>query len=250
MIEINLIPDIKKEFIRAQRTRTAVISIAVLAVIIAVGISVVLVLYVFVAQALLLGHSDNRIKDESNKLAQVEDLSKILTVQNQVKQVGQTHANKSITSRLFNVLDGINPPYPNDITISSVKLDTQAHTLTIQAQAEGAYRALETYQKTLTAARLNYVRDGKSTTVPLVPDTSDTGLSFTDIGYGDSSDGRKILSFKLTMTYTEELFDPALSNITISIEGTDAKPKDVTDSANGVPESLFKEKTNTSKEGE
>jgi len=44
MIEINLIPDVKQEFIRAQKVRNAAITFSILAGIVAGGIVVVLVL--------------------------------------------------------------------------------------------------------------------------------------------------------------------------------------------------------------
>ena len=75
MIEINLVPDVKQELLRAQRTRTAVITISIISGLAAIGIVVLLLVYVFGVQAVRSGLADNAIKEQSEKLASVEDLS-------------------------------------------------------------------------------------------------------------------------------------------------------------------------------
>ena len=51
MIEINLVPDVKQELIRAQRVRTGVISMSILVGLAALGIVALLLIWVFAIQA-------------------------------------------------------------------------------------------------------------------------------------------------------------------------------------------------------
>lgn len=48
MIEINLIPDVKQELLKAQRTRSMVVSIAIISSIAAASVVVLLLVYIFV----------------------------------------------------------------------------------------------------------------------------------------------------------------------------------------------------------
>ena len=67
MIEINLVPDVKQELLRAQRARTGVISLAITVSVIAVGTVVLLAMWVFGVQTVRSLASDQAIKDRSEE---------------------------------------------------------------------------------------------------------------------------------------------------------------------------------------
>jgi len=112
MIEINLIPDVKRELLRAQRARTTVISAAIVISIVAGAVVAALALYVYGVQTVRGALLDNQIKDGAAKLSKVEDLSKILTIQNQLSRISELNSQKNIDSRLFDVLAAVIPPRP------------------------------------------------------------------------------------------------------------------------------------------
>ncbi len=243
MIEVNLVPDVKKELIQAQKIRTLVVSICIIATIAAVAVTVLLGLYVFGAQGLLMSNAEKGIRQESDKLNQVEDLPKILTLQNQVQKISESHDSKAITSRIFDVLRATNPPSPNNIAVSTVSIDTDAAQIKIEAQSQGGYRALETYSKTITAAKFAYTPSdgGEETTIPLASD-----VVFEGVGYGRDTTGRKVLSFTLTFTYAPELFAVSSEKAKVG----DLKYTNVTDSYVDIPESLFTSKAKPIEEEE
>lgn len=72
MIEINLIPDVKRELLRAQRARTTVISAAIVISIVAGAVVAALALYVYGVQTVRGVLLDNQIKDGAAKLSKVE----------------------------------------------------------------------------------------------------------------------------------------------------------------------------------
>ena len=83
MIEINLIPDVKREYLHAQRMRNGVISLSILVSIIAGAAVALLVVYVG-TQSAREWLTDNEIKDQYGKISSVKDANQIVTIQNQL----------------------------------------------------------------------------------------------------------------------------------------------------------------------
>lgn len=230
MIEINLVPDVKQELIKAQRVRAGVISIAILTGIIAVGVVVVLLLWVFGVQAARGAITDNTIKTESAKLSGVEDISNTLTIQNQLSKLAEMHDSKSIDSRIFDILSTINPPEPNNIAITNLSLDAGEKTIRIEGQAQNGYPALEVFKKTIDATRFEFTKNGEKQSVKLASEMSDS-----DRSYGEDASGAKVLRFALTFTYPDDLFLRTAENAVVVAPSK----TNVTDSFLGVPQSLF-----------
>lgn len=240
MIEINLVPDVKQELIRAERVRSIVISMTILVGVATVGIVVLLGLWVFGVQTARGALSDNTIKRESTKLSSVEDLESSLTIQNQLSLLPDLHENKQVDSRVFDIITVINPPAPNDISISKLTIDSEETTITLEAQAVGGYPALEVFKKTIAATELRYKTDDDSEEKRLLA----SSISDGERSYGEDASGRKVLRFTLTLEYPKELFMPYLKDAKIVGPGN----TNVTDSFLGIPKSLFSPKANDTEE--
>lgn len=239
MIEINLVPDVKQELIKAQRVRASVISIAILVGLAAVGVVVLLAVWVFAIQTARGVLTDNTIKTESEKLSSVEDIDDTLTIQNQLSKLPAMHDSKSIDSRLFDILTTINPPEPNTVAITNVALDSEAKTIKLEAQARNGYPALEVFKKTIAATRFQFTEDGEKQSVQLADQMSDS-----DRSYGEDASGAKVLRFTLTFVYPEQLFSRTAKDALIVAP----ERSNVTDSFLGVPESLFTQRANDAPE--
>jgi len=237
MIEINLIPDVKQELLKAERSRGMVISGAIITCIIAGGFVALLAVYVYGIQFGRNVLVDNSIKTGSEKLAEVEDLSKMLTIQNQIGKINELDKTKTIDSRLFDVLSAVIPPAPNAVSISLLTLNTEGSTVSLEGQTN-AYDSMEVFKKTIDSSIIVYTQDGTEKQVKLATD-----ISTTDIGYGEDAEGRKVLNFSLSFKYPPELFSAAIPVITIklSVNGN------VTDSYIGIPKSIFKERAEEAK---
>lgn len=230
MIEINLIPDVKQELIHARMIRSAVISGAIVTTIIAAAVVAILSVYVFGVQTVRGAVADDAIKKGSAQLASVEDLSKILTIQNQLTKINALNDSKKIDSRVFELLQAVIPPAPNDVKISSLVVDADAGTITFEGQTP-TYPSLEAFKKTIGVANIRYTDDTKTQqTIPLASD-----LSMSNISYGEDSTGTKVLRFSVSFTYAPELFSPAVVNPTIVL----VDGGNVTDSYLGIPKSIF-----------
>jgi Tfp pilus assembly protein PilN len=231
MIEINLVPDIKQELLRAQRIRTRVIAGSILIGVVAIAIVTLLVIYVFTIQAIRSGLADASIKQGSDKLVAVTDLTKTLTIQNQLTKISALNSSKKIDSRIFDVLNAIIPPAPNAVQISNLGIDSSTGVITIDGQAANSYAAVEVFKKTIEGTTLKYTDENNtSQSVALA-----SNISTSNTSYGEDTTGARVLRFTLSFTYVPELFSPASKNIAIliTINGN------VTDSFLGVPKSIF-----------
>lgn len=231
MIEINLIPDVKLELLKANRQRKTVISISILVAIAAVGVVVLLGLYTFGAQAIANALADTAIKNESQKLNEVEDLSKTLTIQNQLKTLQQQHKEKVISSRLFDIISTTVPEGENNVAVSRISLDTEENLISLEGEAANGYEALEVFKKTIAQTTFSYNEGGEAKEAVKIAESILDG----ERRYGEDADGNRVLRFSLSFTYPDELF--AQTSEQGRINAPDRQ--NATDSAKGVPTSLF-----------
>lgn len=232
MIEINLIPDVKRELLRAQRMRATVISVSILISFIAAGVVVALLLYIYGVQTVRSAYLDGQIQSGSKKLADVKDLSKMLTIQNQLTKISQFNSQKNMDSRLFDVLAAVIPPAPNDVQLSQVSINADDKTVRLEGQTRG-YDSMEVFKKTLDSTIINYKQNDQDGSDKLT-----TSISVSDASFGSNADNQKVLRFTLTFGYSDKLFSPDVSNVVLklNINGN------VTDSYLGIPKSIFTEK--------
>jgi Tfp pilus assembly protein PilN len=231
MIEINLVPDIKQELLKAQRTRARVTAGSIIIGVVSIAVITLLIVYVFTVQAIRTGLADTSIKQGSEKLAAVTDLTKTLTIQNQLTKISALNSSKKIDSRIFDVLNAIIPPAPNNIMISDLSIDSTSGTIVIDGQAANSYAAVEVFKKTIEGATLKYTDENNE----LKSLALASNISTSNTSYGEDNTGAKVLRFTLSFSYIPELFSPSSKNISIAI----TIDGNVTDSFLGVPKSIF-----------
>lgn len=230
MIEINLIPDVKQEFIHAQRLRAKVISVSILGMLGAVALIVVLGVLLG-AEAVRNAVADSSITSEYKKMQASADLNDVVTIQNQLTNIPILDQSKTMSSRLFDALSAINPQAPNSVKMTNVVLDPAAKTISIDGTAANSYTATDALKKTILNATISYTENNKTSTIPLTTD-----VTLGETSYGEDSSGNKVLRFKMTLTYPKELFSNKVTNVSVV---TPTGTIDVTDSKTRVPDSLF-----------
>ena len=194
MIELNLLPDVKLQYIKAQRSRRLVIVVAALVTTAAVAL-LILLLAANGLQKKHLGDLDRDIKASSKKLQGQPQISRILTVQNQLQSLTGLHDDKPAASRLFDYLNQVTPA---EVSISNLTVDLTAQTIT----ATGNANALATVNK--------YVDTLKFTTYEA--DDSDAAKAFNNVvlstfGLASDSNKGKPASYTITMAYDKNIFD-------------------------------------------
>ncbi len=234
MIEINLVPDVKQELIRAKRVRTIVVSSAILVGLVAVGIVVLMAVYLFGVQAVRESIADGAIDKKGKELAAVDDLGNTLTIQHQLTRLGELHDQKNISSRFFDLLAAINPVPPNNVSFSLARIDSETQTIRLEGQAANGYAAADVLKKTILETSISYRdTDGQTRTAKLTDNVSTSELS-----YGEDSTGKKVLRFTMTFVYDSAFLARSSQNAII------IRPdrQNVTDSYLRLPDSLFSDR--------
>jgi len=173
------------------------------------------------------------IKDRNDKLMAVEDLNKVVTIQHQLTKINEQHSGKKLNSRIFDVVTAVNPVAPNNVSFSDIKVNPESKTITLEGSAVNGYSALETLKKTILNTKVQTTDGDKSSEVSATKEIKDGDTSF-----GENSEGKKVLQFSFSFEYAEELLAPA-NNGTVSVLTPTGKV-DVTDSRQGIPDSVFK----------
>lgn len=233
MIEINLVPDVKQELIKARRVQALVISGAIFVGVVFIAIVVLLALYLFGVQTVRSNMADSSINEKNKQLSNVGDLANTLTVQGQLAQLTQLHDDKNISSRFFDLLAAINPDAPNNVSFSNARVDAETKTIRLEGQALNGYTAADVLKKTIASTSIAYKDGDDAKTVPL---TSEVATS--DLSYGEDSSGKKVLRFTVSFVYDDALFARSSENAMI------VRPdrQNATDSFLHLPESLFSDR--------
>lgn len=132
MIQFNLLPDVKLEFIKAQARKRMIIMVSVIVSVSFITIFVLLLLNVKVAQSKRMNDLTKDIKSSVKKVSDIKDIDKIITVQNQLASLPGLHDQKVISSRVTDYLLQLTPA---NAKITDVDMDFDAKTMTIKGTA-------------------------------------------------------------------------------------------------------------------
>ncbi len=135
MIQFNLLPDIKLEFIKAQRAKNTVVAVAIIASIISLVIFALAFINVNVLQKRHMTNITNEIKENTAELAKTKDIDKILTVQNQLSSLTPLHENKPSSARAAAFISQITP---QNASVSSVEIDYSDQKITISGTTDNS----------------------------------------------------------------------------------------------------------------
>ena len=189
MIQFNLLPDVKLEYLKAERTRKLVVSVSVLVTIVAIAL-LVLLLSVTILQKKHLNDLSRDIKSEKSKIEGQSDLNKILTVQNQLNSLTGLHKTKPAASRLTAFLTQITPA---KASISNYNVDFNVHNMTIAGTADAL-------------ATINQYVDTLKFTTYTAGDTTPTS-AFSDVVLTSFGLTQHEADYTITLNYDPKIFD-------------------------------------------
>ena len=133
MIQFNLLPDVKLDYIKAVQRKRLISFVAIIVSSVSIIVFVLLFLFVRVNQTRHLANLDSDIKSSVDKLKENPDLDKILTIQNQLKSLPGLHDQKVLSSRVFSYLGQLTPA---QATITTADIDLEANTILIKGGAD------------------------------------------------------------------------------------------------------------------
>lgn len=201
MIQFNLLPDVKQEYIKTQRIKRLVISISFLASIAALVVFLILVSTVYLVQRKSISDLSRDIKTDSAQLENKPNIADILTVQGQLTSLSSLNAQKPSASRLFGYLSQLTP---TQATISDLQIDFSQNTVTINGNAP-SLDVVNTFVDSL-----------KYTNYSLQGDTAST-KAFSNVVLASFSRSTKA-TYSITLVFDPTIFNNA-KNVSLTIGG-------------------------------
>jgi Tfp pilus assembly protein PilN len=191
MIQFNLLPDVKLQYIKAQRVKRTVITISLLAGVAALALFLFLIVTVKVVQTKMIDSKTKQIAEMSDEIRQTPNLSKMLTVQSQLDRLTELHDNKPVMSRIY---DYMNKLTPVTVSVSQLTVEMEAKTMTIDGSADSLEAA-------------NAFADALKFTTYTVKDTQAPPTNaFTQVMYNSVNRDSTKASFSITLQFDQAIF--------------------------------------------
>ena len=198
MVQFNLLPDVKLQYIKTQRTKHVVMLFSFISSIAAVGLLVFLLAVVYVVQPQREGAIEKKINKTQADIKSVKDVTKMITVQNQLNTLTELHVGKPVTSRAFGYLQQLTPASAN---LNKFEIDYVTSKIVVAGDAP-KLEQVNIYTDAL--KNVYFVVDGKS---------DDQVKAFKDVVLKNVARDNEKATFEIEMS-----FDPMLFNIGHTIE--------------------------------
>lgn len=209
MIQINLLPDVKVEFVKARRLKRTIMAVCFLVSAVAVAVFALLFISVTVVQKQHLSNLDQDITDYTNQLEATPDIAKILTIQNQLGALTNLHNDKPVASRIFTYIRQL---APQEASIDTLTVDFEGQTMIITGKAVNL-AAVNKFTDTLKFTSFSIESDTEAATRPAFTEVT---LKQFGIGTPGSAAGNKSASYSIEFKYAPEIFSSA-GNVKLTI---------------------------------
>jgi hypothetical protein len=204
MIQLNLLPDIKLQYIRAARMRSLALALSLIVSLGSLGL-LALLLSLNALQTKHLNDLNKDIDRNSSSIRGQDDIDRILTVQNQLNSLSTLHSSKPTASRLTGYLNQVTP---SKVNINNVSADFTTTTISVSGTADSL-------------ARVNQYVDTLKFTNYTTKEVKDSKKAFSAVVLASFNLSENEASFSITLTY-----DPVIFDITQTVSLT--VPKQVT----------------------
>ncbi len=215
MAQLNLLPDIKIEFLRTTRNKRLIIGISLLVIVASVAVLGLLGSVVYVFQKKNLGDLNKDITTYNTQLKNTPELDKVLTIQNQLTSLTGLHEDKAVASRLYGYLAQLTP------TAASIS----------QLDVDYSLDVANTYIDTLKFTTYQTVSDDGT--------AEDEGAkAFSSVVLSQFARNTGGASYTITLNFEPVIFDNA-SNIKLTVPkiiSTRSSTEQPTDLFQGAPE--------------
>ena len=204
MIQFNLLPDIKIQYLRANRQKHIIMLVSVIVIAVSLAALAVLLGVVYGVQKKTIADLNSDIKKSSSELQSTPDLTKILTVQNQLKALPALHDEKPVSTRLFGYL---NQATPTNVVNSRTLTDFVGHTMNLSGTADS-----------LNAVNL-YIDRLKATTYHVDSNNKTEKKAFSEVTLASFGRDSKSATYTITLNFDPTIFSEA-DGVTFTIAST------------------------------
>jgi cytoskeletal protein RodZ len=132
MIQLNLLPDVKLDYVKAQKSRRLIVSISFIVCCVAIVILVLSFIYSSI-QKKQISDTNNAIQKYVAQLKGEPNINEILTVQSQLSGLNSLHSQKPAATKIINYLDEVTPV---SVTINNFSWDYTSSSMTITGSAQ------------------------------------------------------------------------------------------------------------------
>lgn len=200
MIQFNLLPDVKINYLKIRRQKRIVILASMLASAIFLLIVLLVSGYVYGIQGSQLSTVNKNISslNESinSKNRQVDDFNKVLTVQAQLRSLDSLHAQKPLSSRLFIYLSQLTPA---QTPLSSLTVSMSEESA---MQLQGSTDTLESVNRFVDTLKFTMYKDDENQSSSPV---------FSNVVLSSFSRDKAGASFGVTMNFDPIIFSTEFS---------------------------------------
>jgi Tfp pilus assembly protein PilN len=208
MIQINLLPDVKVEFVKARRLKRTIMAVCFLVSALVLAIFTLLFVSVTVVQKQHLNNLDQDINDYTSQLESTPDIAKILTIQNQLGALTNLHNDKPVASRIFTYIKQLAPA---EASINTLTVNFDDQTMTITGKAT-SLAAVNKFTDTLKFSTFVVESDAESAKKPAF-----TAVTLKSFGLDGSVAGSdKAANYSIEFKYAPEIFSSA-GNVKLTI---------------------------------
>jgi len=190
MIQFNLLPDIKIDYIKAAQTKRLAITVASIVIGVVLGAVSLTALTVTVVQKKSISDLDGDIKKYSQELANIPDINKILTIQNQLNSLPALHEQKPIASRMFKYIVQLTP---TNVTFTNLSLNLEEGNINVEGQSPAI-------------SNINQFADTLKFTKYEVEGEEGQENAFTEVVLSSFSKNESNFAYKLSFKYDPAIF--------------------------------------------
>ncbi len=201
MLEFNLLPDIKNQYLRATKLKKSIISGSVIVSVVVLALFGFSYWYVYFYQKNNIKNLSYNITSTINHIKSNSNLNKILTIQNQLSALPNILSQSPKISRIFNFMSELTPV---NATISDLSINPSSDSISINGGAD-SLNTVNQFVDTLKYAKYD---NGSSTN-----NTPFSSVTLGSFSYSNSSNSTTNAQFTITFNY-----DPTLFNNTDSIQ--------------------------------
>ena len=204
--EVSLVPEVKRNMIKAMKFRNVMLFVCIVLASIAGG-TILIMASIWGGQNVTMSGQDARLKSMSDKINNYSSLSEFLTIQDQLGNIAQINENKKVLSRVFSILSTILPEGPDTVSLSELSVDLSTNTLRFDAQADAKvspyidYRVLESFKKGLSLMKYDFGRyvDENDEEIPTmcIVETDADGNTLVDVEESGLTSNKYIYAYWL-----------------------------------------------------
>ncbi len=209
MVRVNLLPDVKREYLHAQQTKHAVIIASVLVSVGAIAMMVLLFVYVQLIQPQHRANIQEDIDSSISQIKGVPDAVKIVTVQGALEQLPALQSSKNISSRVFTYIKGFTP---RSVAYSEVTLNLNTGMLTLRGATDDLKQS-NVLANNIKSAELTYTQgDAKQKIKPF------SKVVFSSLGRAESTAGNRSVNFQVDFLVNPIMFNESIKDIKLSVD--------------------------------